>query len=198
MFTGIVEAVGVVEKIERKDTNVNFTIHAPFIKELKIDQSVAHNGCCLTVVDILEESYVLNAIQETLDKTNLGEWKVGTKVNLERCVKVGERLDGHMVQGHIDKTGEIIAIEDKGGSYIVTVNYQDDGIFITVPQGSIALNGISLTVARSEKGCFSVAIIPYTWEHTNMKDLKVGDKVNLEFDIIGKYIAKLLSKQNAI
>ena len=198
MFTGIIEAVGKVENIEKSGSNINFTLSCPFTGELKIDQSLAHNGCCLTVVEISGSNYVVTAIDETLEKTNLGNWEVGTVVNLERCMKMDGRLDGHIVQGHVDKTGEVIAVEDKDGSYFVTVQYDAGGGFITVPQGSITVNGISLTVAESGENQFSVAIIPYTWEFTNMKFLKVGDKVNLEFDILGKYIAKLMSKQNAI
>lgn len=198
MFTGIIEAVGRVENIEKSGSNINFTLSCPFTGELKIDQSLAHNGCCLTVVEINGSNYVVTAIDETLEKTNLGNWEVGTVVNLERCMKMDARLDGHIVQGHVDKTGEVIAVGDKHGSYYVTVQYDAGGGFITVPQGSITVNGISLTVAESGENQFSVAIIPYTWEFTSMKFLKVGDKVNLEFDILGKYIAKLMSKQNAI
>lgn len=198
MFTGIIEAVGKVENIEKSGSNINFTLSCPFTGELKIDQSLAHNGCCLTVVEISGNNYVVTAIDETLEKTNLGKWEVGTVVNLERCMKMDGRLDGHIVQGHVDKTGEVIAIENKDGSYFITFQYDANGGFITVPQGSITVNGISLTVANSSENQFSVAIIPYTWEFTNMNFLKIGDKVNLEFDIIGKYIAKLMSKQNAI
>lgn len=194
MFTGIIEAVGVIEKIEEKGSNINFTLTCPFTSELKIDQSLAHNGCCLTVVEIKDDQYVVTAINETLEKTNLGQWKEGTVVNLERCMKMDGRLDGHIVQGHVDKTGEVAGIENKDGSYFITVKYEDEGQFVTVPQGSITVNGISLTVANSEDTQFSVAIIPYTWEFTNMKHLKIGDKVNLEFDIIGKYIARLIKK----
>lgn len=194
MFTGIIEAVGVVEKMEKSGTNVNFTLSCPFSQELKIDQSLAHNGCCLTVVAINDSQYVVTAINETLEKTNLGSWEVGTVVNLERCMQMGGRLDGHIVQGHVDKTGKVVSIENKDGSYFVTINYNSEGNFVTVPQGSITLNGISLTVAKSEDFQFSVAIIPYTWEFTNMNTLKVGDDVNLEFDIIGKYVAKLIQK----
>ncbi len=198
MFTGIIEAVGKVENIEKKGSNINFILSCPFTNELKIDQSLAHNGCCLTVVEINGAQYTVTAIDETLEKTNLGKWEVGTIVNLERCMKMDGRLDGHIVQGHVDKTGEVIAIENKDGSYFITFQYDNSGDFITVPQGSITVNGISLTVANSNNNQFSVAIIPYTWEFTNMKHLTIGDKVNLEFDIIGKYIAKLMSKQNAI
>ncbi|TZG00260.1 riboflavin synthase (plasmid) [Chryseobacterium panacisoli] len=194
MFTGIIEAVGVIEKIEEKGSNIDFTLTCPFTNELKIDQSLAHNGCCLTVVEIKDNQYVVTAINETLEKTNLGKWKLGIVVNLERCMKMDGRLDGHIVQGHVDKTGEVVGIENKDGSYFITMKYDNDGSFVTVPQGSITVNGISLTVAKSEDAQFSVAIIPYTWEFTNMKHLKIGDKVNLEFDIIGKYIARLIKK----
>ncbi|WP_209390549.1 riboflavin synthase [Chryseobacterium sp. RR2-3-20] len=198
MFTGIIEAVGVVEKIHQNGTNIDFTLSCPFTQELKIDQSLAHNGCCLTVVDIKDHFYTVTAILETLEKTNLGKWHEGSVVNLERCMIMNGRLDGHIVQGHVDKTGKIIGIENKDGSYFVTVEYDSEGNFVTVPQGSITMNGISLTVAKSEDFRFSVAIIPYTWEFTNMNTLQVGDKVNLEFDIIGKYISKLINRQNGI
>lgn len=195
MFTGIVEAVGTVQKIEKHGTNVQFTMSCPFTHELKIDQSLAHNGCCLTVEGISGENYVVTAISETLEKTNLGEWKEGSVVNLERCMMMNGRLDGHIVQGHVDQTGKVVSIENRDGSFFVTVAYE--GEFVTVPQGSITLNGISLTVAESHDDRFSVAIIPYTWEFTNMKYLQAGDIVNLEFDIVGKYIAKLMEKSNA-
>ncbi|SMP26987.1 riboflavin synthase [Chryseobacterium profundimaris] len=196
MFTGIIEAVGIIEKIEQNGSNIDFTLTCPFTNELKIDQSLAHNGCCLTVVQIKGDQYVVTAINETLEKTNLGKWETGTVVNLERCMKMDGRLDGHIVQGHVDNTGEVVNIENKDGSYFITISYDSDSSFVTVPQGSITVNGISLTVAKSENHQFSVAIIPYTWEFTNMQYLKKGDKVNLEFDIIGKYIAKLINKQN--
>lgn len=198
MFTGIIEATGKVEKIENSGSNVDFTLHCDFANELKIDQSLAHNGCCLTVVEINAPYYKVTAIDETLEKTNLGQWQIGSVVNLERCLKFEGRLDGHLVQGHVDKTGVIRSVEDLDGSFIVTVSYDEDLNYTTVPQGSITLNGISLTVADSQPNQFSVAIIPYTWEFTNMKNAKIGDIVNLEFDIIGKYISKLMQKQNVI
>lgn len=197
MFTGIIEATGIVEKKEIQGSNIHFTLSCPFTDELKIDQSLAHDGCCLTVVNISGNEYTVTAIDETLTKTNLFSWESGTEVNLERCTKVGGRLDGHIVQGHVDKTGEIIAIRNKEGSYLITISYSAEGDFVTVPQGSVTVNGISLTVAESDENRFSVAIIPYTWEHTNLKNLKTGDRVNIEFDIIGKYIAKLLAKNAA-
>lgn len=193
MFTGIVEATGKVEKILQEGNNIHFTLSCPFTAELKIDQSLAHNGCCLTVVETGQETYTVTAIAETLEKTNLGTWELGTEVNLERCMKLDGRLDGHIVQGHVDQTGEVIAVEKRDGSYLVTIRYSDSKNFVTVPQGSITVNGISLTVAHSGNTHFSVAIIPYTWDYTNMKHIKVGDTVNLEFDIIGKYIAKLIA-----
>lgn len=198
MFTGIIEATGIVESVENKGTNVDFVLNCPFTQELKIDQSLAHNGCCLTVVEINENKYRVTAINETLDKTNLGKWEVGTEVNLERCLKFEGRLDGHLVQGHVDKTGVVKSIEDKDGSFYITIQYEEELNFTTVPQGSITINGISLTVADSQVNQFSVAIIPYTWDFTNMKTLKVGEVVNLEFDIIGKYISKLMQRQDAI
>lgn len=197
MFTGIIEATGTVQKMERRGDNIDFTLTCPFTSELKIDQSLAHNGCCLTVTEISGESYHVSAIAETLEKTNLGKWKEGTEVNLERCLKMDGRLDGHLVQGHVDQTGTVLNIEDQNGSYLITIKFSETGFYTTVAQGSITVNGISLTVASSNAGEFSVAIIPYTWEFTNMKNVKVGEIVNLEFDIIGKYVTKLL-KNNAI
>ena len=194
MFTGIIEATAIIQKIEKRSENIHITLTGPFTDELKIDQSLAHNGCCLTVVEISGDEYGVTAIAETLEKTNLSEWKVGTEVNLERCLKFDGRLDGHIVQGHVDKTGTVKNIEDKEGSYFITIQYDETDDFTTVPQGSITVNGISLTVAESGNGQFSVAIIPYTWEFTNMKNLKIGNMVNLEFDIIGKYVTKLMKK----
>ena len=194
MFTGIVEATATVENIETQGTSVHFTMSCPFTDELKIDQSLSHNGCCLTIEKIENQRYSVTAIQETLEKTNLGNWKIGTKVNLERCVLMNGRLDGHIVQGHIDQTGTIKSIENLNGSHYITIAYTEKDGFTTVPQGSITVDGISLTVAHSGENEFSVAIIPYTWEHTNLKNLEIGNRVNLEFDIIGKYVAKLMKK----
>lgn len=192
MFTGIIEQLGIVKSIRKEDKNIHFTIEAPFTNELKIDQSVAHNGCCLTVVEIDQQYYVVTAIQETLDKTNLKDWTIGTKVNLERCMQMNGRLDGHIVQGHVDSIATCVNIEDQSGSWKYTFEYITDQV--TVEKGSITINGTSLTVVDSLPKSFSVCIIPYTYEHTNFHQLKVGDSVNLEFDIIGKYVAKLLGK----
>lgn len=192
MFTGIIEATGIITKIEKEEHNIHFTLKAPFTSELKVDQSVAHNGCCLTITQIENEQYKVTAIDETLKKTNLKYWEIDTIVNLERCVKMNGRLDGHIVQGHVDGIGKVVSIDEIKGSFLVTIAYDAD--FVTIPQGSITLNGISLTVAKSNEKSFSVAIIPYTWEHTNMNLLRVNDEVNLEFDVIGKYIAKLINK----
>lgn len=192
MFTGIIEQLGVVKSIQKESDNIHFTLEAPFTSELKIDQSVAHNGCCLTVVEISGNEYVVTAIQETLNKTNLGSWKVGTKVNLERCMQMNGRLDGHIVQGHVDTTGTCIAIEDQNGSWKYTFRYESADL--TVEKGSITINGTSLTVVDSKTNEFSVCIIPYTYEYTNFHTLEVGATVNLEFDIIGKYVAKMMGK----
>lgn len=190
MFTGIIEEVGQVVEIQYDRTNVHYTIKAAMTHELQIDQSVAHNGCCLTVVALQEDRYRVTAIQETLDKTNLSEWKTGTLVNLERCLKVDGRLDGHMVQGHVDTLGICQSVEDLDGSWKYSFSYDTDDL--TVEKGSIAVNGTSLTVVDSQPGMFSVCIIPFTYEHTNFKQLKQGDKVNLEFDVLGKYVRKIL------
>lgn len=192
MFTGIIEQLGVVKSIQKESDNIHFTLEAPFTSELKIDQSVAHNGCCLTVVEIFGNEYVVTAIQETLNKTNLGSWNVGTKVNLERCMQMNGRLDGHIVQGHVDTTGTCIAIEDQNGSWKYTFRYESADL--TVEKGSVTVNGTSLTVVDSKTNEFSVCIIPYTYEHTNFHTLEVGTTVNLEFDIIGKYVAKMMGR----
>lgn len=191
MFTGIIETIGKVEEIVKDKTNLHFTFSSSFTNELKIDQSVAHNGCCLTVVDINQNKYVVTVIEESLKRTNLGNLKIGDWVNLERCMQLGARLDGHIVQGHVDTVGTCIEIIQLDGSteYIIKYDYPE----ITVSKGSITVNGVSLTVVQSEKNMFSIHIIPYTIEHTNFKTLKIGDKVNLEFDIIGKYVQKMLA-----
>jgi riboflavin synthase len=194
MFTGIIEQLGIVKAIRKEGENIHFTISAPFTAELKIDQSVAHNGCCLTVVELSNDEYVVTAIQETLDKTNLKSWKIGTKVNLERCMQMNGRLDGHIVQGHVDTTATCSEIEDQNGSWKYTFQYLND--MVTVEKGSVTINGTSLTVVDSKDKEFSVCIIPYTYEHTNFHALQIGDTVNLEFDIIGKYVAKLFGRSN--
>ena len=190
MFTGIIEQLGTIKSIEKEGENIHFTLAAEFTKELKIDQSVAHNGCCLTVVELDGNQYTVTAIQETLIKTNLSEWKVGTKVNLERCMIMNGRLDGHIVQGHVDTTAKCIGIENKDGSWKFTFNYNSNDV--TVEKGSITINGTSLTVVDSKDKQFSVHIIPYTYEFTNFHQLEIGSTVNLEFDIIGKYVAKMM------
>ncbi len=191
MFTGIIEQLGQVENIISEQSNVHFHIRAALTTELKIDQSVAHNGVCLTVVSISGDVYVVTAIEETLQRSNLGKLKKGDVVNLERCTKIGDRLDGHIVQGHVDTTATCTKIEDLDGSWKYHFSYKTDDA--TVEKGSITINGVSLTVVDSEKQSFSVCIIPFTYEHTNFHTLREGDQVNLEFDIIGKYVAKLLN-----
>ena len=188
MFTGIVEKIGRVAKISLQGKNRHFFIESKLAPELKIDQSVAHNGVCLTVVGIQGKVYEVVAIDETLQKTSLGTWQVGDSVNLERAMKLGDRLDGHIVQGHVDQTGTCHLIEDAEGSRIFTFHYDPSVGNMTIEKGSITVNGVSLTVVNSQKGVFSVAVIPYTYEHTSFHTLKVGDKVNLEFDVIGKYV----------
>lgn len=195
MFTGIIETLGEVMAVAQENTNVHFTLRSSFTHELKIDQSVAHNGCCLTVVAIEEDRYTVTAIQESLERTNLGEWKPGTKVNLERCMQLGARLDGHIVQGHVDTTAECVSVEDLDGSWKYTFRYAT--AHPTVEKGSVTVNGVSLTVVDSEPGFFSVCIIPYTFENTNFHTFIPGTKVNLEFDIVGKYVARLLEQRKA-
>ncbi|MFA9290263.1 MAG: riboflavin synthase [Solirubrobacteraceae bacterium] len=192
MFTGIIESVGVVENIIKNLNNIDFVIKCSFCSELKIDQSVAHNGVCLTIVKINEDQYTVTAIEETLNKSNLGNLKVGDLINLERATKLGDRLDGHIVQGHIDQTGKVLKVEEFEGSWEFTFGYDKSLGNVTVEKGSICVNGTSLTVVNSKKKSFSVALIPYTYKNTNFNKLKIDDTVNLEFDILGKYIAKLI------
>ena len=196
MFTGIVESTGRITHIEKEGTNVHFTLSCSFNSELKIDQSLAHDGVCLTVVRCSSDDYVVTAIHETMQKTSLNNWKIGDNVNLERCMMMGERLDGHMVQGHVDTTAELLSIDEKDGSHVLEFSHKYTEEWMTVPKGSITINGISLTVVKSEKGVFSVAIIPYTWAETTMNKLEAGDRVNLEFDIIGKYVSRILAARN--
>lgn len=201
MFSGIIECAAVVRAIntEKDNDNVHLTLHCSFVDELKIDQSVAHNGVCLTVVNISDDKseYTVTAIKETLERSNLGDLKVGDQVNLERSMPVNGRLDGHIVQGHVDTTGVCTKIEDADGSTYFTIEYEVDPTmarkgYVTVEKGSVCVNGVSLTVCDSTKNSFRVAIIPYTLEHTNFCMLKVGKRVNLEFDIVGKYLARMM------
>jgi len=193
MFTGIIETLGTVQKITKDNDNVHITVFSEITNELKIDQSVAHNGVCLTVVGIENSNYKVTAVRETIEKTNLSSWKIGDLINLERAMKLGDRLDGHIVQGHIDQIGTCKNIENASGSWVFTFDYDKKLSNITIEKGSITVNGVSLTVVNSKENEFSVAIIPYTFEHTNFKNFVVGTKVNLEFDVIGKYIKKLHS-----
>ncbi len=196
MFTGIIETLGTVQNIQKENDNLHITLSSSITKELKIDQSVSHNGICLSVVNIKDDSYTVTAIKETIDKTNLGDWKVGEVVNLERAMKLGDRLDGHIVQGHVDQTGICKKIEDANGSIYFTFEYDKNQNNITIEKGSITVNGVSLTVVNSKENEFSVAIIPYTLEHTNFKNFAVGTKINLEFDVVGKYVARLHGLRN--
>jgi riboflavin synthase len=191
MFTGIIEAFGRVTALRREGKNLHISIESELAPELKIDQSVAHNGVCLTVVKCDSKNYTVTAIDETLKKTNLGVLKIGSLVNLERAMKLGDRLDGHMVQGHVDQTAQCIEVKTQDGSWFYTFEYDKSSDQITIEKGSITINGVSLTVVNSKENQFSVAIIPYTYKHTNFNQLKVGDQVNLEFDLIGKYLSKL-------
>ena len=196
MFTGIIEEVARVEKIERDGGNVHIDIRAKMTPELQIDQSVAHNGVCLTVVAINDNVYTVTAIDETLQKSNLGELRAGSDVNLERAMKMGARLDGHIVQGHVDQTAECILTETLDGSWTYRFRHELIPGNLTIEKGSITVNGVSLTVVDSTDTEFSVAIIPYTYENTNFNSLKTGDTVNLEFDVVGKYVQKLLKQSS--
>jgi riboflavin synthase len=191
MFTGIIETLGTIQSLRKEGENIHITIQSSITGELKIDQSVAHNGVCLTVVNIENNNYTVTAIKETLDKTNIGDWNEGDIVNLERAMKLGDRLDGHIVQGHVDQTAFCKNIEEADGSWYFTFEYDRSLNNITIEKGSITVNGTSLTVVNSKLNEFSVAIIPYTYEHTNFNSFKVGTKVNLEFDVIGKYVKRL-------
>lgn len=191
MFTGIIETLGRVKSIEKEQENVNFTIVSSITSELKIDQSVAHNGVCLTVVAIENDNYTVTAIKETIDKTNLGTWKEEDVVNVERAMKLGDRLDGHIVQGHVDQIGICLDVQEASGSWYYTFQYDNALNNVTIEKGSITVNGVSLTVVNSKLNQFSVAIIPYTYEHTNFNKIKKGTVVNLEFDVIGKYVSRL-------
>lgn len=194
MFTGIIETLGTVTRIVEEGTNLHYTIESALSNELKIDQSVAHNGVCLTVVALSDTSHTVTAIQETLEKSNLGHLKAGMRINLERCMQMNGRLDGHIVQGHVDQTAVCILREELDGSWEYRFKYDGSNGNVTVEKGSVCVNGISLTVVNSVEDEFSVFIIPYTFEHTNLHEVQVGHTVNLEFDIIGKYVARLLQK----
>lgn len=191
MFTGIIETLGIIKEIKRDYDNLDITVSSSITNELKIDQSVAHNGVCLTVVAINEEQYTVTAIKETIIKTNISDWKVGDLLNLERAMKLGDRLDGHIVQGHVDQIGICKSVEEANGSWYFTFEYDSKLNNITIEKGSITVNGVSLTVVNSKENEFSVAIIPYTYEHTNFKNIKIGTKINLEFDVVGKYVARI-------
>jgi len=198
MFSGIIETLGEVVDLKKEQTNLHITVKSTLTNELKIDQSIAHNGVCLTVVNIKNDTYTVTAIDETLKKTNLNTLKIGDKINLERCLRVGDRLDGHIVQGHVDQIAVCKSVEEQNGSWVFTFEYDEAVGNITVEKGSICVNGVSLTVVNSQSNSFSVCIIPYTFEHTNFHAIKKGTIVNLEFDILGKYISKLARQRQAI
>jgi riboflavin synthase len=193
MFTGIIETLGIIKDIQKENDNIHVTVSSSITNELKIDQSIAHNGVCLTVIAIENDLYTVTAIKETILKTNLGDWKTNDLINLERAMKLGDRLDGHIVQGHVDQIGVCKSINETNGSWLFTFEYDSLLKNITIEKGSITVNGVSLTVVNSKDSEFSVAIIPYTYDHTNFKNFKIGTKVNLEFDVIGKYVSKLYS-----
>jgi riboflavin synthase len=195
MFTGIIEAIGEVQNIESSGTNLIFTVASPLAVELKVDQSLAHNGVCLTVTETRSDFYKVTAVQETLQKTNLGKWKKGSQVNLERSMQLNGRFDGHIVQGHTDQTGVCTSVQEMDGSWLFDFEYNSAFGNFTVEKGSICVNGVSLTVFNSTSHSFRVAIIPYTFHHTNFNQLRAGDEVNLEFDIIGKYLLKIIPEK---
>jgi len=196
MFTGIIENMAIVKRLEKEQDNLHITVESSITNELKIDQSIAHNGVCLTVVNIEGDLYTVTAINETLEKSNLGKLKIGDKINLERAMILGARLDGHIVQGHVDQKATCINVTEENGSWIFTFEYEDIYDNVTIEKGSITINGVSLTVVNSKNNQFSVAIIPYTYDNTNFQDFKAGTEVNLEFDVIGKYVTRLLEKRN--
>lgn len=196
MFTGIIETLGEITNLKKEETNLHLTVKSRLTPELKIDQSVAHNGVCLTVVDIEKDKYTVTAIKETLDKTSLNSLRIGSKVNLERCLQFGGRIDGHVVQGHVDSTGKVVSILNENGSWIYTFSYTKQFDNLIIDKGSVTVNGTSLTVVNPQPQQFSVAIIPYTYENTVFHTLKIGDLVNLEFDVLGKYIAAHMKAYN--
>jgi len=191
MFTGIIEELGEVTNLVSEKENVHITVKSNLSSELKIDQSLAHNGVCLTVVATTNDTHTVTAIKETIDKSNFGQLNIGDKINLERAMKLGSRLDGHIVQGHVDQIGRCIDIKETDGSWFYTFDYDEKYNNLTIEKGSITINGVSLTVVNSKRNSFGVAIIPYTYENTNFHSFKINDTVNLEFDVIGKYVAKL-------
>lgn len=193
MFTGIIEALGTITAVQTEGTNIHFTVSSALADTLKIDQSVSHNGVCLTVVETGANWHVVTAVEETLLRTNLGSWQVGTLVNLERCMQMNGRLDGHIVQGHVDTKANCVGMEDRMGSWLVSFKYEPNRHHLLVDKGSVCINGVSLTVVQPHTDIFSVAIIPYTWEHTNFHQLALGDQVNIEFDILGKYVTQYLA-----
>jgi riboflavin synthase len=192
MFTGIIETTGTIERIDAQGSNLTFTIASSLAPELHVDQSLSHNGICLTVTSVAADQYSVTAVDETLQKTNIGRLKVGQRVNLERCMPANGRFDGHIVQGHVDQTGVCASVQELDGSWLYDFEYDPAVGNVTVEKGSICINGVSLTVFNSEPDRFRVTIIPYTWEHTTFRDLQPGDMVNLEFDIVGKYIKRML------
>jgi len=194
MFTGIIEVLGIVKSIRQEGSNKHFIIESPISSQLKIDQSVSHDGVCLTVVEVDSSSHTVTAIDETLQKSNLGKLMQGDAINLERCMVVNGRFDGHIVQGHVDQTGKVKSVKETNGSWLFDFEYDPALGNVTVEKGSVCVNGVSLTCFNAINNGFTVAIIPYTYEHTNFKSLKAGDTVNLEFDIIGKYVKRLLGK----
>lgn len=196
MFTGIIESMGTILHVRTEGTNRHFTFKAEMTSELKVDQSVAHDGVCLTVVSIEGQSYTVTAVEETLARTTLGTWQVDDLVNLERCTRLGDRLDGHIVQGHVDTTAEVVDIDARDGSWNVHFRHARAPHHLTVAKGSITVNGVSLTVVDSTEDGFSITVIPYTWDHTGFHRLKTGDRVNLEFDVVGKYVAALVARQS--
>lgn len=193
MFTGIIESIGTIKSLTPEDENLHIEVESDIASELKVDQSIAHNGVCLTVVACKDNSYVVTAIKETLDKSNLGGLKIGSVINLERAMLIGDRLDGHIVQGHVDQTAVCTEVTEADGSWYYTFEYPTTPGNITIEKGSITVNGVSLTVVNSKEGVFSVAIIPYTYDNTNFKQIKPGVSVNLEFDVVGKYVQRLIN-----
>ena len=195
MFTGIIENLSEIKQIKKEGDNLSISLFSKITNELKIDQSLSHNGVCLTVVDIVDNIYTVTAIKETILKSSIKDWRIGDVINIERAMKLGDRLDGHMVQGHVDQTAECTKISEENGSWYFYFEYQKSNN-LTIEKGSISINGVSLTIVESMKNGFSVAIIPYTYENTNFKNIKIGDLVNIEFDMIGKYIHKIIKAQS--